>query len=257
MNLKDNKNFTFSQNSLKVFKLCPLKFKQIYMDNMRWSTNSEVFQRGISFHLLAQRYFSGIEPGEEYIEDEELKLWFLNLKAQYPIDKDKLYKPEFELRLRLDFPLQAKYDLLVVEEDSIHIIDWKTNRAKMNRDEMKYDLQTLVYLYILGKSLAYLNKEDIKTDRIFMHYWQASYDKDIISIPYNEVLKKEYKEILSNLIEEIYNFDFDNIKEDRNRTHCKRCELKYFCKGERVDFSIIEEELIDFNWDEIEEIDFN
>ena len=74
--------FLFTQHSLATFEKCPLKFKKRYLEGLKWesSLSEDIKKRlemGNNFHLLAYRYFLGIDPGlVEGIEGfEELRRW--------------------------------------------------------------------------------------------------------------------------------------------------------------------------------------
>ena len=68
------KYFYYSQYSLNAFESCPMKFKKRYVDNLKWkgflnTNNQDSIQIGNSFHMCAQRYFSGI-PMEMGMTDD-------------------------------------------------------------------------------------------------------------------------------------------------------------------------------------------
>ncbi|MDF2523735.1 MAG: hypothetical protein K0R31_1376, partial [Clostridiales bacterium] len=98
-------NFIFTQQSLSTFEKCPMKFKLRYIDKLRWDgLNAEAVKRrvefGNDFHLLARRYFLGIDSGLDLFtgENDELNCSMENLEEAFMLDKDSKYLPEYKLR---------------------------------------------------------------------------------------------------------------------------------------------------------------
>jgi len=60
--------FLFTQQSISTFEKCPLKFKKRYLEGLKWKNviSEEAKRRlemGENFHLMARRYFLGIDTG--------------------------------------------------------------------------------------------------------------------------------------------------------------------------------------------------
>ena len=64
----------------------------------------------------------------------------------FPMDKEdnKIYIPEYEVRLNLDGDIiTAKYDLIIMDKDTIEIWDWKTENVKLEYIKVKDRIQTI------------------------------------------------------------------------------------------------------------------
>lgn len=216
---------SLNQSSLRDYLNCQYKYKLKYMDNIHWFQGElkNSFDLGNDFHIIAQRYFLGIET--EYIEDENLQKWYKDLKKFFPIDSTYEYLPEYELRYNeLGLKLMAKYDLLILKPTELIIVDWKTNKAKLNEQEKVEDIQTKVYLFILANCLSLFPTYKYSLNNIKMIYWQGNYIENAIEINYSFEKNLKYKEYLLNLVEDINNSNFI-----QNKKHCNYCEFNVFC----------------------------
>ena len=223
------KYFLYSQNSLNTFKSCPLKFKYKYIDNINWRFDSiesrdyyEGLKSGSEFHLLCERYFKNIPIGENI--SEEFQLWMQKIKDTIKIDSSKIYLPEYEARIKIkNNYLTAKYDLVIIDKDSIEIWDWKTESQKTSYKNIESRMQTIVYMY--------LAKEVI----------QKIYNMDIpIAVKYSSEKYLRSKSFIENNIENISNLDFD-LHIQKNKNHCKFCEFNKLCNNQNINYDMISE----------------
>ncbi len=227
--IRRKETFLYSQSSLDTFLTCNRKFKYQYIDSIRWGEIeeelAEKFKKGEKFHTLAERYFSGIPTGEEFLEEEDLKEYFNNLKDTFLINKDYEYKAEYEIRYRNDnIKLMARYDLIVFKKDSVEIWDWKTGNKKLQEKYQKEKLQTKIYLYLLKEKLG----DKVKAENISMNYWQPQYKNDWVTINYSDEMhsrnKKELKELMKDILEE------EKFEMTENKKACQYCDFKKICK---------------------------
>ena len=222
------KSFYYSQNSLGTFQRCPKMFEYIYIDGISGKrVDPELkksIERGIDFHILAERYFNGMKD-YFYIRDEQLLEWMDVLKKRYPEKVD--CKSEFEIRQDKDgIRLMAKYDLLIVEDDKIKIVDFKTNKNPYNVGVIEESIQTKVYMFLLGENLKKIFPEK-KIKDISMEYFQLNYPENKIFIEYNEKKHEKNKKILKELIGEIKK-NKKNFFIKNNET-CEKCGFESFC----------------------------
>ena len=96
-------NFYYSLNSLGIFKRCPKMFEYIYIDGISGKgidpKLKKNIEKGINFHILAERYFNGMKD-YFYIKDQKLLEWMAVLEEKYPQNID--CRSEFEIRQNRD-----------------------------------------------------------------------------------------------------------------------------------------------------------
>ncbi|MDB0440483.1 PD-(D/E)XK nuclease family protein [Clostridioides difficile] len=268
------KYFSYSQNSINTYKLCPLKFKYKYIDKINWKNDDigsreyyESLKTGRDFHLICERYFSNIPLGIYFNEDDKnskrfLK-WIENIKKIVPIEKEKIYLPEYEVRINLNGDrLQAKYDLIVIGKDSIEVWDWKTESKKINYKNVESRIQTIVYMFLAKEVIPKVLKIEVNVKDISMKYYQPEFDDLPITISYDEEKHEVNRNKIQNYINMIKSTNYeehtyeDNLYNDiekvynkeermcyRNKNHCKYCEFNKLCNDKEIDYSILEAEI--------------
>lgn len=215
----------YTQSSLRDFLTCPYKYKLKYIDGIYWFQDEvqNSFDLGSDFHTIAERYFLGLD--NSYIEDENMKLWMNELKKHFLKKSRILYLPEYEIRYsELGLNMLARYDLLILEEDRISILDWKTNQKEIDPKEKTSDIQTKVYTYLLANSLPLFKEHKYSLESIRMIYWQPNYPDNKIEINYSFGRNLEYKKFFKDLTERIEKSDFP-----KNLKNCSFCEFNVFC----------------------------
>ena len=266
--------FLFTQHSLATFEKCPLKFKKRYLEGLKWesSLSEDIKKRlemGNNFHLLAYRYFLGIDPGlVEGIEGfEELRRWMDALRSHFKRDDNALYFPEYKLRMaRQNMRLEANFDLLVVRDDGVEIWDWKTHggdgakkarNERLEAEKLRNSLQTIVYLFVLKEQCERVVPRKIDGSKIRMCYWQPDPPKVIEEINYSEKMHETFRKTLQNKINTILEYDYESFDKDMYKKNCKFCEFNWFCNNERIDYKAMEEDedfLEELDWDSIGEL---
>ena len=240
------KYFCYSQNSINTYKSCPLKFKFKYIDKINWKYDDiesrdyyESLRLGRDFHLLCERYFNNIPLG--YIESEKFSKWIEKIKKLVPIEKDYIYLPEYELRLNINgYKVQAKYDLLVLGNDSIEIYDWKTESRKIDYKNVENRMQTILYMFLAKEVIPKLENKNIDTNNIKMKYYQPEFDNEAITIVYSDDKHIKNK---NKIINYLIMMQEDNYEEHKNKKHCQYCEFNKLCNNQSVDYSILEEDI--------------
>jgi hypothetical protein len=224
-----NNNFYYSQSSLGVFERCPKSFEYMYIDGIFGSSlteeSKEKIETGTKFHMLAERYFNGMND-YFYVEDLKLLKWMARLEEKY--SEILNYKSEYEIKQDKDeIRLMAKYDLLIVEDNKIRIIDFKTNEKEYDKNKIEKNIQTKVYMFLLGENLNKIFPK-IKLEDISMEYFQLNYPQNQIIIKYSEKIHKKNKIFLKNIIENI-----EKSKKSlffKNDKSCENCRFERYCK---------------------------
>lgn len=240
------KYFIYSQNSLNTFKSCPLKFKYKYIDNINWKFDNiesrdyyEGLKSGSEFHLLCERYFKNIPIGESI--NREFLLWLDKIKSKIKIDISKIYLPEYEARMKINNNyLTAKYDLVIIDKESIEIWDWKTESQKSSYKNIENRVQTIVYMYIAKEVISKIYDMDIPTKNIKMKYLRLKIDDEPITINYSDEKHIKNKALIENNLKKISDLDF-NLHIPKNKNHCKYCEFNKLCNNQNINYDIITE----------------
>ncbi|HOP99823.1 MAG TPA: PD-(D/E)XK nuclease family protein [Acetivibrio clariflavus] len=264
--------FLFTQQSLATFEKCPLKFKKRYLENLKWENfpSEEIKKRlelGNNFHLLAYRYFLGIDTGlNESTEGfSQLNRWMKSLENKFKREDNLKYLPEYKVRMTKGiFRLEANFDLLIVDGDKLEIWDWKTQskessqpQRKAKAEKYKRSLQTIVYLFVLKEQSERITGREIKCENIRMCYWQPDPPEILMDIKYSDELHNAYREILKDKIKGILQYDFSSFDKALYEKNCKYCEFNWFCNNQRIDFNEIEKDddfLDELEWEDIEEL---
>ena len=186
------KYFIYSQNSINTYKSCPTKFKYKYIDKINWKYDDiesreyyDSLKVGSEFHLLCERYFSNIPLGLNEYTNPKFKVWIDKIKNMFPMNKknNKIYLPEYEVRFNLDGSIiTAKYDLIIIDENSIEVWDWKTENVKLEYIKVKDRIQTVVYMFLAKEAVCKIFNLNIDYNNIKMKYYQPQYDDIPIEI---------------------------------------------------------------------------
>jgi CRISPR/Cas system-associated exonuclease Cas4 (RecB family) len=221
-------NFYYSQSSLGTYIECPRKFRYKYIEGWKENIESglkEKIKLGIDFHILAERYFNGIDD-YFYVKDPQLLKWINTLKDNF--SENFNYKSEYEIKLNLNnIKIMAKYDLLVIKDDTIGIIDFKTNENLYKNLDISNSIQAQLYLLILAKSVKkiFLNA---KLENISMEFFQLNFPKDKKKI---KIKKKNLEKIEKNIFNLIKKIKKDKVflKTENHKT-CENCGFKEVCE---------------------------
>lgn len=234
--------FYHTRQSLEAFESCPLKFYKRYFESLRWdrlldAEDRAVIERGTDFHMLARRYFLGVDCGlEEGARDHEtLAGWLNNLKSSFKLREDARYLPEFKLRYESpDMKLEANFDLVIQVDGKLEIWDWKTHAGEMpnaalKRERLEKSLQTMVYMYTLKERSSAVFGREYDSKDIHMYYWQPEPPEIIAGIEYSSRLHELFGSRLGQLVKSIEAFDIGTFDKSLYGKHCKHCEFNRFC----------------------------
>lgn len=245
------KNFLYSQNSINTYKSCPLKFKYKYIDKVNWKQDDENsrdyyenLKLGTDFHLICERYFSNIPTGIEYVENRDFHIWLDKIKRMIPINNESIYLPEYEVRYKLgDSNIQAKYDLVIINENSISIWDWKTENRKLDYKNVENRMQTIIYMFLASEVITKLWNKNIDYKDISMNYYQPEYYNEPITIKYSKEKYIQNKNNIKNYIDTIRKTFYEDENSLRNNNHCKFCEFNKLCNNKDINYDIWEDEI--------------
>ncbi|MFK7801733.1 MAG: PD-(D/E)XK nuclease family protein [Anaerolineae bacterium] len=258
-----------SQSKLAVWQTCKRKFQLRYVEKSEWplepfaEESTQAMEMGEMFHMLVAQHMM---LGSEFAVSTDqlgppLNSWWLNFLETIPtlvsIRSADRFRVETSLAAPINeqFKLFGRIDLLVTNEDSIEIFDWKTGRPRSKID-LEEDWQTRIYLALLYQSRLSLGL-NIAADQLSMTYWYAREPKNSVKIFFNEDWhKKNWDELVAvaNKISDQLdsNQTIWSLTDDKNV--CGRCAFSALCGREpanqlndSADFEELEiEELSDF-----------
>ncbi len=162
-----------SQGQLNLLETCPRKFQHIYLEQLGTPVSPEQQERlswGSRFHLLMQQRELGLPVTSLVEEDAQLQRWVTALvnAASDVLTPDPQTFRESEHCRTLNFHgylLTVIYDLLIEDENSAQILDWKTYPLPTNRQWLTKDWQKRLYLFVLAETSDYV------AEQISMTYW--------------------------------------------------------------------------------------
>jgi len=241
--LKLSEGFVFTQHSLETFCTCPMKFRLRYVENLNWKTVTDRgaqrrLRLGSSFHLLARRYFMGIdcEPSKGDEDFEKLSKWIIALKRNFPLREGFKFLPEYRLRMTgSSLNLEANLDLLIIGEGEAHIWDWKTGSRQVSplsrrtAGKLASSYQTMVYMFVLKEQSEHLEVLKPGSKKISMHYWDPESEAVLAEITYSCGMHEKFGQTLRQLIDSIKNYDYAGFNREHYVKSCRRCEFNAWC----------------------------
>lgn len=237
--IRRNGYFYYSQNSLTAFYRCPLNFKYKYIDGLSFKGDSlweeeynSGIKRGLDFHLLCERYFSGIEDENNFDEYGDIGSWAKKVAEKVSLQKGDRTYPEYTIKMKKNsIRLQAEYDLIVLRHDGrVEIWDWKSESQKLTYRKAMKKFQTVVYMYVLCECLKKSFGIETEPEKISMRYYQPGFGDDSIDIAYSPQRHIEFENKIAGIIDEIDSCDFDSTENLKNEEYCKYCEFKNVCR---------------------------
>jgi len=259
-----------SANAIRTYISCPLRFRYRYVDNLYWSrtwgsdpNERQALEQGQNFHLLARRYYAGVDPGlvTDAVEPGLLAEWLVKLEQFLPRTFDRQFYPELELRLTQPaLRLVAKFDLLVVEPDGkATIYDWKTERRIPRRSYLLKSPQTLVYRYMLcAAGGAYSPEGRFRPQDVSMVYWNPQYPDQWHRLKYTEAQFQKDDAYLRSLVASILRTPREGFVATSEEQVCRFCEFRMLCHGQRAEQGDVEEEELlaeeTLSWDDLPEL---
>jgi hypothetical protein len=162
-----------SQTQLNLLETCPRKFQHIYIDQLGATLPLEQQARlhwGSRFHLLMQQIDLGLPIAPFTSVDLELGQCVEAFLQTVPdlFEPQQGVRRQSEHRRTLEFQgylLTVVYDLLVLDQQSAQIIDWKTYPRPQQSRWLAQDWQTRLYPFVLAETSAY------EPEQISMTYW--------------------------------------------------------------------------------------
>jgi CRISPR/Cas system-associated exonuclease Cas4 (RecB family) len=269
---------TLSQSSLQDYADCPRRFQLRYIERLSYpaaesepALENEKHQReGEYFHRLVQQHLIGIPEDKlaRLANTPNLSRWWDNYISDANLkDLKQVSGRHTEAALSSPlgkFRLIAKYDLIALVGDKVHIYDWKTYRRRPKNEWLAVRWQTRIYRALLAQAGAHLNNgKPFEPEQIEMIYWFSDFPSEPARFPYQAAQFKRDWDALEKLADEITTASRLAYPQTDDHQKCSYCPYRSYCdRGIRAgDFADAEsemeaEELFDVNFEQIGEIAF-
>jgi hypothetical protein len=215
-----------SQANLNILEKCPPQFQRLYLDRLSSPISIEEKEKqiwGTRFHLLMQQQQLGLPIGILLAENPDLEKALVSLIAAVKEKDPQILWSDSEHHRSLELLgclLSVVYDLIIVKEDCLQIIDWKTYRQPNDRLKLEKNWQTRLYLYILAETSDYL------PENISMTYWFVKLPDEPTSITftYNRDRHEQTRQDLVELLTKLNKWSEDYIERDIPFPHLNDCQ---------------------------------
>lgn len=230
-----------SQGQMKLLETCPRKFQHVYLEQLGTPVSPEQQERlawGSRFHLLMQQRELGLPVESLVEEDAQLQHWvtaLVNAVSDVLTPAPQTFRESEHCRT-LNFQgylLTVIYDLLIEDETSAQILDWKTYPLPQKKIWLTKDWQMRLYLFVLAET------SDYAAEQISMTYWFVKCQprpqslKFIYSSTQHEKTRQDLTRLLTQLdgwMEDYYKngIPFPQVSEQKG--HCGECNFTVRCQ---------------------------
>ena len=143
---------SFSHSSIKTYEDCPFKYRLTRIDGLKEPTG-DAAQRGKDIHTVFENALDQIAP-----LPPEYAYWVPYVTQL--IEKGAKSEMQFAVKrdwtrtdfLATDAWLRGIYDVLCIDGDSAHVLDWKTGKERDYGDQLK------LYATIIMSEYPQVNK---------------------------------------------------------------------------------------------------
>jgi DNA helicase-2/ATP-dependent DNA helicase PcrA len=250
VDLKNKYSFT---SHILLYENCPLQylyFKELDFTPVR--KGSFIF--GTVVHQTIEDIHKAVLRGkEQMINKNQIEAWF-NSNYNNLIKKERVYlrpstqkialeqilnyveknknnwsqlkEAEVEVSLvKEDYILKGSVDLIQGEDDTVEIIDFKTEEKPDildNKNEiMRYKNQLEVYAHLIEQKI------DKKVSRMHLYYTSESEGNPFISFDKNSQEINETIDNFTDIVKKIENKKFE--LDERPLKRCQECDMRHFC----------------------------
>ena len=230
-----------SQGQLNLLERCPRQFQHTYLQQLN-SPLDPKYQEGQTlgsrFHRLMQQHTMGL-PIDSFLQQHaQLKSWMTAFSEAAPeiftqkANSETFHDSEHYRTLQVEnYLLTVIYDLLIADNSTAQILDWKTSPKPPNKRNLEKNWQTRLYLYVLAETSEY------PPENISMTYWfvQSEGKPQNIKFNYNsaahEQTAKKLNQLLSKLTDwlERYQHKEQFPQVSLSNSSCELCNFTTRC----------------------------
>ena len=226
----DNSLIRLSQSQLNLLETCPPQFKKIYIDHLSSPISLESQKNlhwGNQFHQLMQQHFLGLSIDSALTQypnlNKMIKILFRSIIDKHILTSEFWTEAEHYISFKKDnYLLTAIYDLLIIRNNQVQILDWKTYLKPKDKKQLGNDWQTRLYLYLLAETSTYL------PENISMTYWfiKDEYKPQYLNFQYDQIQHDQTNLDLGKLLNYL-NYNLHDINQnDDSFAHHKSCRNK-------------------------------
>lgn len=251
VNIKNSYSFT---SHIAVYETCPRQYK-FYRELEFTSVRNAAVLFGTLVHETIEDIHKAVLKNEEdKITTENITAWFkanyetlsktehsylaskqqtaaLNQVLKYVERQKDDWSPikEAEVDVSLvkpDYIIEGKIDLIKGENDTVEIIDFKSEKkpdpaAAQERLE-RYRKQLNVYAYLVEQRTGH------KVSKLHLYYTGDDTGNPTITFPYTRSDIETTMTSFGNIVHKIINKDFNESASDKKV--CENCDFRYYCK---------------------------
>ncbi len=269
-------NFYFSQNKLQDYVDCARRFELKHVLKQEWpAIRSEPIreiehhqQLGNQFHLFIQQYFTGLsaESIQKQTTDPLLLKWWRSFELfSKTIHFEKAY-PELQISAYLEqFRFYGVIDLLTIDQSGKMVIyDWKTNQHTPSRQTYQQKIQTRLYRLMVALNHGRFFQNGVfSPEKIQVAYWFVNEPTAAMVFPYDQQLFEADQTYFLQMIATIQKTKLGEFNKTDDENRCKFCNYRSLCaRGTQAGMIASiedlpeEEDLLDFNLDDLTELAF-
>lgn len=201
-----------SRLRLETFLRCQRRFQLRYVVNLPWPAPPDEpervvwQQRGELFHQLVAQYYLGtpVDLVDESVLPDEVRGWWRAFLSRPPAAADSELKL-VETTLTVPFAgwqLLGRFDLLVKNNDTIHLFDWKTGFPRPEA-ALANDWQTRLYMALLWLGHKAIGIDQLPADKLTMSYWYARRPEEAVTFCFERAWHERNVAELESIISQI------------------------------------------------------
>lgn len=151
----------FSYSKLSTFLSCPRRFKYQYIDRIE-TPRPEHFTRGSYIHDILEHYPNKTCPEVDKFINSEVGKKYLNILTDKTAREVRFgYDDAFNLiKYSKQAMLNGIIDLIYIKDNIVHLVDWKTGRAKTEEEQDWSQLETY--------AIAFLDRYDVEIAYVYI-----------------------------------------------------------------------------------------
>ncbi len=227
--------FILSRGRLIDFLECPRRFELRYLRQLAWPTTpmdkktAVSLQDGQQFHNLLERRFLHLETDEAALPPA-IRDWYTIFQQSETLLPDGDYLPELTLTVPIgDHFLTGRFDLLIRDNEHLHLFDWKTGRPR-NAAALHADWQTRLYLAMVVESGQAISPNAISPGNVSLTYWYVNDPNAPRRIQYDAAWHKRNWAEIEGIVEDI-NGRLQTERWEKTADHapCRRCAYQIYC----------------------------